>query len=231
MCRPGAVQRWGQGHHTQWPSCVTTLATSLSCPRSSSRRSPRPSRRTLAGSSGRTSHCGDIVRRLHPGAAHATITMAPSIPMCRQAPVASARCGLLSCCSDFSLPRPARLMQDLAGVYSVLAVLIQYVVNPPLPIARISAFQLLEQLTPIRPIAGFKDDNGQVYRRKRIIRFSNTTLIQEQLHPSGRVHALYELQTKLAKCFFYFTQPIWIAQLPPSVFPIDKLPKPGPYNT
>ncbi len=39
----------------QWPSCVTTLATSLSCPRSSSRRSSWPSWRTLARSSGRTS--------------------------------------------------------------------------------------------------------------------------------------------------------------------------------
>jgi hypothetical protein len=42
----------------QWQSCLTTPATSLSCPRPSSRRSPWPSRRTLAGSSGRTSRFG-----------------------------------------------------------------------------------------------------------------------------------------------------------------------------
>ena len=33
-----------------------------------------------------------------PGAVHAALNMAPSIPTCRQAPVALARCGLLSCC-------------------------------------------------------------------------------------------------------------------------------------
>ena len=41
---------WGQ-----WPSCLTTPATSLSCPHSPSRRSPWPSRRVRAGSSGQTS--------------------------------------------------------------------------------------------------------------------------------------------------------------------------------
>lgn len=33
----------------QWPSCFTTPATSLSCPHSPSRRSPRPSRRQAPG--------------------------------------------------------------------------------------------------------------------------------------------------------------------------------------
>ena len=70
----------------QWPSCLTTPATSLSCPRSSSRRSLWPSRRTLAGSSGRTSHFDEhsqppVVRRAardhHHGAVDSDVQTRP----------------------------------------------------------------------------------------------------------------------------------------------------------
>ena len=50
----GVSLGWGQ-----WPSCLTTPATSLSCPHSSSRRSPWPSRRGRAYPSGRTSRFGE----------------------------------------------------------------------------------------------------------------------------------------------------------------------------
>ena len=93
----------------QWPSCVTTLATSLSCPRSPSRRSPRPSRRTPAQSSGQHRVLVSLISRPWPGAAHAAVSVAPSTPMCRHAPITSARGGLLSCYRDRGLKTEAGL--------------------------------------------------------------------------------------------------------------------------
>ncbi len=94
----------------QWPSCLTTPATSLSYPRPSSRRSPWPSRRAPTHPSGRTSHIGEphqppVARRDARGHQHGAVDsdvqasprhlgeMRPSILLLRFQPLQTGHAG------------------------------------------------------------------------------------------------------------------------------------------